>query len=870
MSESKRLNKRQARELQELQELEALGGAAVGSGSAAGNSHVVGEAPADGDENEEGELEADDTTPAPKASLFAQLGEEDEEDESDADEDITATVVKSKSKKKKNKKKKKRNAAAGALESIDTEHKDGEAGDDGQEERDDEDDEPDGEEEQGGQGMPKESKGAKKRRKKREIQQQQQQQQKASEKEKKNISDMSMDDFAALLAAQAKVDGAGGDGEAQVLGSGPPAGSPLARLRANLALAASALDPAIELKRQFGAAAIKAYENEAGGGGGREAARARAAALAHNSNLRAHNILIQPKETWPPIARTVTGLTMEMIPIEGRGKLGAWVHSKNYKRAQLQFLQSVQSYDPNHLYNLLRTFPWHIDTLLQLSDVSRHQGDLGQASDFNARALFAFERTASSAFTGALLSSSGPPQVDFDRIENRGFWLAAHRNVNFLGRRGTWRTALEWVKLLIGLDSETDPHGMILWLDFLSIKARQHRWLLDTIDKWDAARSADLQSSGLPIQGAKTPFDPPPLPDATSADEAKGSLDWCLGLSYARALALRLVEKEESSGSNSDGATSASFEKSTLALKQAMARHPHVLPLLFEKIGQPFPVDASHAIFAMPDAAAYDGHQDAEAEAGLAALLAHVYVSRNESLWKESAVASWLSKTLCEAFPVLTADPAAGKAHGDIEKAKTDSLTKLGIYRHVLVSDLPDALRQTLIGLIPRKITAMQGALDSYDPLPPVQYGEEENPVTRYDDEYFRPIMGGGGGSGSGGQGMRQAPSRGMMQRLMAAMRELRGGMGIEGWENMDDETRQDALAELMMAAHGNGQMPGELAHLSGDEDADGEGAGPEGEQQGPFQLFRNLIGGFWGAEGQAEEEEADAGAQDDGREPRQ
>lgn len=70
MSESKRLNKRQARELQEL---EALGGAVVGSGSAAGKSDAIGEAPADGDENEEGELEADDTTPAPKASLFAQV-----------------------------------------------------------------------------------------------------------------------------------------------------------------------------------------------------------------------------------------------------------------------------------------------------------------------------------------------------------------------------------------------------------------------------------------------------------------------------------------------------------------------------------------------------------------------------------------------------------------------------------------------------------------------------------------------------------------------------------------------------------------------------------------------------------------------------
>lgn len=190
---------------------------------------------------------------------------------------------------------------------------------------------------------------------------------------------------------------------------------------------------------------------------------------------------------------------------------------------------------------LLRVYPWHIDTLLQLSDISRHQGDLGQASDFNDRALFAFERTASLAFS--VTASSGPPQLDFKRAENRAFWLAAHRALGFLGRRGTWRTAMEWAKLLLGLDA-SDPHGALLWLDFLTIKARQHRWLLALLERLDPVRVQQAQSDGEPIIPAGSVFEKEGEKGAKQGQDG-GALDWCVGLAYAKALALRAVEKEE-------------------------------------------------------------------------------------------------------------------------------------------------------------------------------------------------------------------------------------------------------------------------------------------------------------------------------------
>lgn len=147
----------------------------------------------------------------------------------------------------------------------------------------------------------------------------------------KDVSTMSMDEFSALLDSQAALNmknKTGDDLQANAL----RLSGPLPSLRAHLALSAPFLDPTVELKRQFGAAAIKAYESEANsanqsrGGGAANAARARA--MAWNTNFKVKSILVQPQDTWPPIAKTFTGMTMETIEDDHKGKVGGWIHSK--------------------------------------------------------------------------------------------------------------------------------------------------------------------------------------------------------------------------------------------------------------------------------------------------------------------------------------------------------------------------------------------------------------------------------------------------------------------------------------------------------------------------------------------------------------
>ena len=79
------------------------------------------------------------------------------------------------------------------------------------------------------------------------------------------------------------------------------------------------------------------------------------------------------------------------------------------------------------------------------------------------------------------------------------------------------RTAFEFARLLLGLDPWTDPHGVLLHLDYLAIKAGMSEWLLNF---WKAECS-------LPPGAWKSRMHVRALP----------------GWAYARALALFIQEE---------------------------------------------------------------------------------------------------------------------------------------------------------------------------------------------------------------------------------------------------------------------------------------------------------------------------------------
>src|SRR4051812_41560915 len=107
---------------------------------------------------------------------------------------------------------------------------------------------------------------------------------------------------------------------------------------------------------------------------------------------------------------------------------------------------------------------YHVSTLLQVSSVAKQDQNMALAAELCERALFTFGRVATSAFRQDI--EHGHARLDFRRPENRQFWLAGYQYLRSLIRKGTYRTALEWAKLMFALD-RTDPYGMRHYIQFL-------------------------------------------------------------------------------------------------------------------------------------------------------------------------------------------------------------------------------------------------------------------------------------------------------------------------------------------------------------------------------------------------------------------
>ncbi|KAK0371961.1 hypothetical protein CLIM01_10669 [Colletotrichum limetticola] len=190
------------------------------------------------------------------------------------------------------------------------------------------------------------------------------------------------------------------------------------------------------------------------------------------------NVFIQGKDTWP--RATAVGLVMKEIRKGADGLTEfAFVHEKAYDNVQIMFFSCVQLGDPMQMVNLLIRYPYHISTLLQVSKVAIQDQNQSLAADLCERALFTFGRSTTSAFRQKL--EQGKARLDFRRPENRELWLAGYTYLKSLIRKGTYRTALEWAKLLFSLNPN-DPYGMKYFIHTLAIRARQAQWLIEFLN----------------------------------------------------------------------------------------------------------------------------------------------------------------------------------------------------------------------------------------------------------------------------------------------------------------------------------------------------------------------------------------------------
>lgn len=83
-------------------------------------------------------------------------------------------------------------------------------------------------------------------------------------------------------------------------------------------------------------------------------------------------------------------------------------------------------------------------------------------------------------------------KLDYNRVENRGFFIALFKHLLYVGGKACYRTSLELCKLLLSLDIQGDPLGVILLIDFYAIRSSQYEYLVEFFDTFNDSKHLNL------------------------------------------------------------------------------------------------------------------------------------------------------------------------------------------------------------------------------------------------------------------------------------------------------------------------------------------------------------------------------------------
>ncbi|XP_062965564.1 ribosome quality control complex subunit TCF25 isoform X2 [Cynocephalus volans] len=424
-----------------------------------------------------------------------------------------------------------------------------------------------------------------------------------------------------------------------------PGPAPLSSRKRILYVEHRHLNPDTELKRYFGARAVL----------GEQRPRQRQRVYPKCTWLTA------PKSTWPRYSKP--GLFMRLLESKKGLSFFTFEHNEEYQQAQHKFLVAVESMEPNNIVVLLQTNPYHVDSLLQLSDACRFQEDQEMARDLIERALYSME----CAFHPLFSLTSGTCRLDYRRPENRSFYLALYKQMSFLEKRGCPCTALEYCKLILSLEPDDDPLCMLLLIDHLALRARNYEYLIRLFQEWEVHRNL----SQLP------------------------------NFAFSVPLAYFLLSQQAELPEHE---LSAAREKASLLIQQALTMFPGVLMPLLEYCSVRPDATVSHHHFFGPNA-------EISQPPALSQLVS-LYLGRSHFLWKEPTTMSWLEENVREVLQAVDAgDPAVDACES--RRKTLYQCAPRNIYRHVILSEIKEA-----VAALPPDVTTQ--SVMGFDPLPPL------------------------------------------------------------------------------------------------------------------------------------------------------
>lgn len=203
--------------------------------------------------------------------------------------------------------------------------------------------------------------------------------------------------------------------------------------------------------------------------------------------------LVMPKENWPPVTKTGIFMSLDhtndnQAENSRKPKGVQWFvfeHSQSYRTLQQSFLNAVESMDSDNIIRIINQLPYHVDSLIQLSELCKMSEDHAMASELIEHAILALE----SAFHTLFSLTTGNSRLDYRRQENRAMFVVLFKHAQYLEGRACSRTALEIAKLIMSFDPDTDPLAMILIVDYYALRAKQYEWLVQLYTEWESTNN---------------------------------------------------------------------------------------------------------------------------------------------------------------------------------------------------------------------------------------------------------------------------------------------------------------------------------------------------------------------------------------------
>nr|CAG4643427.1 EOG090X0BCY [Ilyocryptus agilis] len=382
-----------------------------------------------------------------------------------------------------------------------------------------------------------------------------------------------------------------------------------------LSLEQKNLNPDNELKKIFGSKVVTA--------GQKKKARGRAYVKS--------TWLINAKDNWLHMRKT--GLSMSLDHAKDGCFYFKFEHNKEYRQIQFNFWDAVASLNPSNIVALVNKYPYHVDSLIQLSDICRMSEDPQMAAELIERSLYILE----SAFHPSFNLASGNCRLEYRQQENRAFFLAIFKHLVSIGQRGCYRTALEFCKLLYTVDLDNDPLAIILMIDFYAIKANEYAWFIEFFE----------------------------------AFEPKKNLSQLPNMAYAIALAHFYQSKSGAAGS---------LARSDDYLQQALMMFPGVLLPLLDKCSIQADGRVTKHEYFSPKANDPPSLNN----------LIQLYVGRSFHIWKDADLLPWLERNANSCLEEIDRNRSITLDYEE-KRRKRYQGTPRNIYRHILLSDIKDA-----------------------------------------------------------------------------------------------------------------------------------------------------------------------------------